>query len=105
MLASREETAGGWVGLKQSHWRLLPVLNVEKISEETLVKLGKVFDEFKGRDFRRLTKQYETKNRVDEARLNLELAFLKALGIDIEEKNLVALCEEMSWCFEKWLSR
>lgn len=51
VLSNRQETMEAWTRLKMSHWRTLPILNIEELSEKKLGKLAEVFDEFKPRIF------------------------------------------------------
>jgi len=50
VLGSREETHGGFVGLKMSQWRLLPVLDIDSLSQDKVKALATAFDEFKDKE-------------------------------------------------------
>lgn len=52
ILANKQETEGGWISLKLSQWRLLPVLDVINIPDNVLLKLSQIYDNFKQIDFR-----------------------------------------------------
>jgi len=46
ILANREETHGGFISMKMSQWRLLPVLNIDELSSNQVKALAKAFDKF-----------------------------------------------------------
>src|SRR5208283_2245512 len=88
VLASREETMGAFVRLKQSQWRLLPVLNIDSLTNIQVSKLAAVFDRFKDEQLSRIPEQYGSSGKIDELRIKLDTAFLDALGIEVEENDL-----------------
>lgn len=102
VLANREETAGGWIQLKMAQWRLLPVIDVNRLSESTLKKLEAIFDRLQDADFQRITDQYDPRN-VNRWRREIDLSFLKALGITIDRENLASLYREIHSSFRQWL--
>ena len=102
-LSSREETRGGFIGLKMSQWRLLPVLNIDSLSEDQVNTLAAVFDEFKNKEPARIPDQYGLHGEVDKIRIDLDLAFLKALGIEATQKNLTALYREIAAALGQWM--
>lgn len=103
ILASREETEGGWISLKMAQWRLLPVLNLDQLPEQKLRSLAQVFDQFKDVDLGRIPEQYGVKGKVSKHRLALDLAFLEAMGISASENDLLPLYEDIASALRQWL--
>jgi len=90
ILANRAETEGGWINLKMTHWRLQPVLDVTRLSEEVIEALVRTFDEHCRREFKRLPEQFNPEN-IDSARLSLDKEFIKSLGIMDREEEIKEL--------------
>lgn len=90
VLANRSETRGPWIRLKMTHWRLQPVLDVTELSEESITKLARVFDKYCRDKPRRLPDQFKPGN-VDPVRKGIDHGFLDALGIKIDETELINL--------------
>ena len=103
VLASREETHGGFVGLKQSQWRLLPVLDVNSLTEEKIIALAKLFDEFKDKQLMRIPEQYGSRGDIDELRLELDLSFLNIMGIHPDKNDLLLLYREIGSALTQWM--
>jgi hypothetical protein len=103
MLASREETRGGFIGLKMSQWKLLPVLDVDKLSEESIKRLADVYDEFDSASFQRIPEQYGTSGNVDELRFKLDQKFLEVVGIKVERTELLTLYTEIAQAVAQWV--
>lgn len=103
VLASREETRGGWIRLKMSQWRMVPVLNIEELPKDKIKRLATIFDEFKDRDLGRIPKQYGPKGKVSKLRLELDLSFLEAVGIQVDENDLLSLYQEIASSLGQWL--
>jgi len=103
ILANREETEGAWVRLKMSHWRLLPVLDVDKMSSSKIRELAKIFDKFKNKSLQRIPLQYGVEGAIDKLRKEIDLAFLYAMDISIEEKKLLWLYKEISSSLRQWI--
>jgi hypothetical protein len=101
MLASREETHGGFLSLKMSQWRLLPVLDIDSLGQENVRALATIFDEFQGQDLGRIPEQYDSKGR--QLRTQLDVAFLKAMGIEAGEGDLATLYDSISSSLKQWL--
>jgi len=101
ILASREETHGGFLSLKMSQWRLLPVLDIDNLSAEKVKALVSIFDSFKDKDLGRIPEQYRGPGR--ERRTELDLAFLNVLGISTAESDLYALYDNISSSLRQWL--
>ncbi|MFP3190924.1 MAG: hypothetical protein RXR31_06305 [Thermoproteota archaeon] len=102
ILSNREETEGGWIRLKEAHWRALPVLDVSKLDNRTLAELSKIFDKHSKNRLNRLTAQFDPKN-LDQARKTLDLDFAEAIGIKITEEELIELYRIIHAAFSAWL--
>lgn len=103
VLANRQETRGAWIRLKMSQWRLLHVLNINKLSEDELKLIVNVFDKFKDVDLGRIPQQYNVKNNTHKLRLELDKNFLEAIGVQIEDNDLIDLYQEIYSSFEQWM--
>jgi len=103
ILGSREETHGGFISLNQSHWRLLPVLDIDSLSQDKIKALAAVFDKFKDKEPARIPDQYGLHGELDKIRINLDIAFLKALGIEAKEENLTSLYHEIAAALGQWM--
>ena len=103
MLASREETHGGFIGVKMSHWRLLPVLDIDSLAKHEVKALATVFDEFKSKEPARIPEQYGVRGAFDKVRIELDLAFLGALGIQANENDLTPLYKEIGAALSQWM--
>jgi hypothetical protein len=102
ILASREETHGGFIRVKMSQWRLLPVLDIDELSATKVSALAKVYDRFSKAKFARIPEQYGVKGRVDINRREMDIAFLKVMGID-EIDSLPALYQDMAQSMKQWI--
>jgi hypothetical protein len=100
-LASREETRGGFLSLKMSQWRLLPVLNIDSLGQDKLEALASIYDNFKDKDLGRIPEQYREKGR--QLRTQLDQTFLKVIGIDVKESDLHSLYDEITSSLKQWL--
>ena len=103
ILSNREETRGAWVGLKMSHWRLLPVLDICKLPKDKIRKLVKVFEKFGNKELKRIPEQYGVKGEIDKLRIELDLEFLKAIHVSIKENDLLSLYEEIGSSLKQWI--
>jgi hypothetical protein len=101
MLASREETHGGFLSLKMSQWRLLPVLDINSLSQQKVKALASIFDSFRAKDLGRIPEQYSANGR--QLRTQLDLAFLKVMGIEAKESDLFTLYDDISSSLKQWL--
>lgn len=101
ILASREETHGGFISLNQSHWRLLPVLDIDTLSRKKVKALASIFDQFSDKDLGRIPEQYSNKGRQN--RMQLDSAFLEIMGIQTKESDLSALYDSISSSLKQWL--
>lgn len=103
VLANREETEGAWIRLKMSQWRLLPVLDISELSKSKINKLAKLFDKFSNKELKRIPEQYGTRGEIDILRIQLDLEFLKALGISGKENDLIPLYEDIGSSLKQWI--
>ncbi|MEM0486897.1 MAG: hypothetical protein QW080_02025 [Sulfolobales archaeon] len=108
IIANREETRGRWMRLKMAHWRLLPVLDVSRLSETTLMRLSSKFDELSSVNLRRIPEQYsENSAHVDPMRLKVDLEFLKALDLSLDEDKakqlLFEIYRRIAIAFKRWI--
>ena len=104
-LANREETEGGWIELNQSHWRLMPVLNIGKLPKEKLNSLAALFDSFEDRELARIPQQFGVDGSVDQLRLELDLSFLDIMGVKSSSSDLISLYSEIASSLVQWLKR
>ena len=89
---NREETRGLFASLKMSQWRLLPVLNVRELNEDTVKCLANAFDKYVNADFGRLPEQFERGTRVD-----VDIDVIKCLSISpIGDEDVKALRSGLS---------
>jgi hypothetical protein len=103
ILGSREETHGGFVRIKMSQWRLLPVLDIDSLSQDKVKALAAVFNEFKDKEPARIPDQYGLHGDFDKIRIDLDLAFLKALGIEAKAESLTSLYHEIGQALGQWM--
>jgi hypothetical protein len=103
VLASREETEGAFVSIKQSQWRLLPVLSIDKLTRKQITKLASVFDEFKDKLLSRIPEQFGSGGKVDDLRIELDTAFLGVIGITVEKDDLLLLYHEIGSSLKQWI--
>jgi len=103
ILGSREETHGGFVRIKMSQWRLLPVLDIDSLSKAKIKALAAVFDEFKNKEPTRIPDQYGLHGEYDKIRIDLDLAFLKALDIHVKESDLIPFYKEIGASMGQWM--
>lgn len=103
ILGSREETHGGFISLNQSHWRLLPVLDIDSLSQDKVKALASVFDEFKDKEPARIPDQYGLHGEFDKIRIELDIAFLEALGVRVKGNDLIPLYKEIGASLGQWM--
>ncbi|MCS7113532.1 MAG: hypothetical protein RMJ00_00250 [Nitrososphaerota archaeon] len=101
-LANRSETEGGWIRLKMTHWKLQPVLDVESLDRETLSRLSEVFDRYSQSRLRRLPEQFYPEN-PDPIRRSIDIDFLRALGVTIDEHLLLGIYRGLYESLITWL--
>jgi hypothetical protein len=87
--------------LKMSQWRLLPVLDIDTLSDDKITALASIFDSFQEKDLGRIPEQYRGVGR--QLRVQLDLAFLKAMGIEAREDDLFSLYDDISSSLKQWL--
>jgi len=102
ILMNRQEISGGWIQLKMAQWRLLPVLNLDELSNNQLKELAEIFDRFKDAPLKRLTEQYDIEN-TDPSRVEIDMNFLKTLNIEIKKEELLELYKNIYSSFKQWI--
>jgi hypothetical protein len=102
ILANRSETEGVWISLKITHWKLQPVLDITRLSEEQVAKLAEVFDRYCNETPRRLPEQFKPDN-IDPVRKKIDTEFLNALDIKFEERELLELYSLMYHNLKAWI--
>ena len=102
-LADRQETRGAWIRIKMTQWRLVLVLNINYLSEIQLQSLSDVFDKFKDLDLGRIPQQYNNESDTYKLRRELDKSFLKALQIDVKDKDLDSLYQEINSSLKQWI--
>ncbi|MEM0172591.1 hypothetical protein [Thermofilum sp.] len=110
IIASREETGGPWMSLKMAQWRMLPVLEVSKLDDETLKKLSNAFDRLCRDKPKRIVEQFSTNPaEVDPIRLKIDLEFLKSLNPNIDEveakKQLYEIYKKIAIAFKRLIQK
>jgi hypothetical protein len=103
VLSSREETEGAFVRLKQSQWRMLPVLDIDTLTNTQITKLAAVFDRFRDEQLLRIPEQYGSSGQVDALRIRLDIAFLDAIDIQVNEDDLRILYHEIGSSLRQWI--
>lgn len=103
ILSSREETHGGFIRLKMSQWKLLPVLDINSLAKDKVKALARVFDDYGNKRLLRIPAQYGTTGKIDGLRLKLDCSFLNIMGLQAEEKNLIRLYREISESLVQWI--
>ncbi len=103
ILSSRGETHGGFISLKMSQWKLLPVLDISFLAKDKAKALSMVFDEYGDKRLSRIPAQYGTAGRIDELRLKLDCSFLQVMGLVVEEEDLIRLYREINESLVQWL--
>jgi len=105
VLSSREETHGGFIRLKMSQWKLLPVLDINSLPKDKVKALARVFDEYEDKRLSRIPVQYGGEGKIDKLRLNLDCSFLDVLGLEAEEEDLIRLYREISESLVQWVGK
>jgi len=103
ILASREETHGAFISLNMSHWRLLPVLNVNALDQSIIEGLAGIFDKLKDVRLSRIPEQYGSRGRIDKGRVELDKSFLNIMGIQVQENDLLAIYGEIAQSLVQWI--
>lgn len=103
ILASREETHGGFIRLKMSQWRLLPILNIDALDQKIIEELARLFDKFKNVQMSRIPEQYGSRGRIDKSRVELDRSFLNIMGIKTQEDDILSLYGEISQSLVQWI--
>ncbi|MCS7107654.1 MAG: hypothetical protein NZ902_06100 [Acidilobaceae archaeon] len=87
-LVSREETRGRWMRLTESQWMLLPVIDVRQLEAS---RLARAFDSVASMQPARIPRQFSG----DPVRLQIDLAFLRAVEPSVEEARAVEELKEL----------
>jgi hypothetical protein len=86
VLLNREETRGPFTRLNTGQWKLLPVLDVTNLNQDSLSRLCIIFDRFHKSQFRNIHEQFSNNiKEVDKTRLMFDIEFLRALDPTIDE--------------------
>lgn len=102
VLSSREETHGGFISMKMSQWRFLPVLDIDELSSKEIAALVDIYGNFSRKRFARIPEQYGVKGKVDELRREMDKAFLRVMGID-EVDSLASLYQDLAQSLKQWI--
>ena len=86
-----------------TQWRLVLVLNINELSETQLKSLSDIFDKFKDLDLGRIPQQYNNESDTYKLRRELDKSFLKALQIDVKDKDLDSLYQEINSSLKQWI--
>jgi hypothetical protein len=86
-----------------TQWRLLPVLDIDRLAKNKVRALAEIYDEFSDKELCRIPEQYGSKGEVDKLRVQLDLAFLKCLGIQVEESALLLLYSQIGSSLTQWM--
>ena len=105
IMANRMDTHGGFIELNMSHWRMLPVLDIDKLNERQIELLSDVYNRFQDRNLRRIPDQYRTNNGLDTVRYDLDKAFLSVFEIEVDNSDLLQLYQPFSQALDQWLGQ
>jgi len=86
-----------------SHWRLLPVLNVNALDQSIIEGLAGIFDKLKDVRLSRIPEQYGSRGRIDKGRVELDKSFLNIMGIQVQENDLLAIYGEIAQSLVQWI--
>jgi hypothetical protein len=78
-------------------------LDIDKLTEDQIAKLGCVFDKFQDKQLSRIPVQYGANGKVDDLRIELDTAFLSAIGIDVKDVDLLLLYHEIGSALKQWI--
>ena len=101
ILANKQETRGGWIRLKMGQWRLLPVLDVTKLSNQETENLAEIFEKFKSKDLGRIPQQYRPES--NQLRKELDKDFLESIGVYAKKEDLDELYSQIDSSLRQWL--
>jgi hypothetical protein len=62
-----------------------------------------VFDKFQDKQLSRIPEQYGANGKVDDLRIELDTAFLRAIGIDVNVDDLLLLYNEIGSALKQWI--
>lgn len=101
LIANREETMGAWISLKMSHWRLQPVLDINKLSKKKLKQLSDIFDKHKLDEIPRLPQQFDPEKN-DSVRETIDREILKVLNVNFNDRDLKTIYRQAYESFDQW---
>jgi hypothetical protein len=91
-LALRQDTEGPWVAMKSETLRLLPLLDVSKLTGEQVQALLNLFKQFAQQELPSFPEQYAQASRGEGVKYEMDRAVLKAiLGQEVDLKPLYQL--------------
>jgi hypothetical protein len=82
---------------------MLPVLDIDKLTKKEITDLAAVFDMFKDKQPSRIPDQFGSEGKIDDFRIELDTAFLNALGIAVEKEDLLLLYHEIGSSLKQWI--
>jgi hypothetical protein len=82
---------------------LLPVLDIDKLNGDQIAKLCCVYDKIQDKQLSRIPEQYGATGKVDDLRIELDTAFLTAVGIDVNDGDLLLLYHEIGSALKQWI--
>jgi hypothetical protein len=103
ILANRQDTRGGFITMKMSQWRMLPVPNLDKLRPGQIRALSDIFDKYKHRNLARIPDQYSPSSLPDKTRYEIDKAFLSVFGVDASDTDLARLYGPLGQAIEQWV--
>ena len=103
ILSNRQDTHGGFITVKMSQWRMLPVPDLDKLRPGQIEGLSKVFDRFKNSALARIPDQYKSNRLLDDVRYELDREFLAVFGVEASRSDLKRLYEPLGQALEQWV--
>jgi len=103
ILSDRQETGGGYTSLNMTQWRMLPVLNINQLTDSQIDQLAAIFDTYKNRELARIPKQYKMDRLFDKTRFEIDRDFLKVFGLEVSLDDLTIIYEPLSQALEQWV--
>jgi len=103
VLSNRQETHGGWIRIKMTQWRTLPVPDLNKLHPSQIEALSAIFDRYKDQNLARIPDQYNPKTLRDEVRYDIDKAFLSVFGVEAKDASLLRLYTPLGQAIEQWV--
>jgi len=79
------------------------VLDIDSLSKGRLQALSAVFDGFKDKEPARIPDQYGLHGDFDQVGIDIDLAFLNAIGIEAKAENPTPLYHEIGAALGQWM--